>query len=415
VNIGVVGGGIAGLASAYYLDSGHDVTLFEARDYIGGHTNTVAVTVGDRDVTVDTGFIVYNEQTYPLFMQLLDDLDVETRETTMSFSVRCDQTDFEYAGHNLNSLFAQRSNFYNVDFYRMIADILRFNHEAPKRLDEPNPPDTLGDYLSGKRYSELFVEKYLIPMAAAIWSSPRTSIRAFPFRTLVRFFDHHGLLQITNRPTWRFLKDGAHQYVHSLRSRLDGTIRSNTPVVSVERTGNRVRIRTESGDSYSFDGIIIAVHSDQALSMLESPRPLEKSVLSTISFHSNNATLHTDPTVMPERKNAWSAWNVLLSESDEPSIHVSYNMNILQQLDTAEPLIVSLNMNDRISSDKILRRFTYRHPIYDLQSNRARNKIDRLNKQNSVCYAGAYWDYGFHEDGVRSARRAATSLVRSIA
>jgi predicted NAD/FAD-binding protein len=402
LKVAVVGAGIAGLASAHYLDHDHEVTLFEARDRPGGHTNTVEFESGGRTVAVDTGFIVYNDRTYPNFIQLLDELDVTGEKTSMSFSVHDEASGLEYAGHSLDGLFAQRSNLLNGSFYRMLYDILRFNRQAPTVMERAKTPETVGKFLQREGYSEVFVKRYLVPMAAAIWSAPRQRIEEFPLDTFVAFFENHGLLQVTNRPTWRYIEGGSKRYVKKLLSRFGGRFELDTPVQRVESTDGGARVQTAS-DQLDVDAVVLAVHSDQALEMLASPSSTEEAVLGAIDYQTNRACLHTDPSVLPDNRSAWAAWNVrLFGDRDQP-ITVTYNMNILQQIETPDPLLVSLNMEERLDEDRVISRFQYDHPCYDTASDRARERWSEISGQRAIYYAGAYWGNGFHEDGVNSA------------
>lgn len=403
MRIAVIGSGISGLVAAYHLNRTHDVTVFEAGDYIGGHTHTVDVDHEGRDYAVDTGFIVYNDWTYPNFMRLLEELEVPWQPSQMSFSVRCESSGLEYNGTNLNSLFAQRSNLARPSFLRMVADILRFNRSAPALLDEPSNASSLGDYLTAGRYSRYFVDHYIIPMGAAIWSSRPADMLRFPARFFVEFFANHGFLSVNDRPTWRVIKGGSREYVKRLTASFATRIRLATPVASVQRQPHQVAVRLKNGTVEHFDHVFMACHSDQALKLLADPSPEERDILGAIGYQANAALLHTDVRLMPKRPLAWAAWNYHLPREPREHVTVTYDMNILQSLDAPARFLLTLNRDEDVDPRKVLGSFIYHHPVYTTQAVAAQARRHEINGAHRTYYCGAYWGYGFHEDGVKSA------------
>ncbi len=407
MKIAIVGTGISGMVAAYLLHHHHDITVFEAADYIGGHTNTLDVTLNGRTYAVDTGFIVFNDWTYPNFIQLLNRLGVASQPSDMSFSVKCERTGLEYNGTNLNTLFAQRRNLFRPSFHRMIRDILRFNRESLSLLDQPEPGPSLGEYLDVHRYSREFIDRYIVPMGAAIWSASHETMWEFPARYLVQFFKNHGMLSVNERPTWRVVTGGSQRYAEKLVAPFRGRFLLNSSVESISRYPDFVEIRSHiRGGAYQalrFDHVIIAAHSDQALSMLDDPSPKEKDVLGAIHYQKNEAVLHTDASLLPKRKLAWAAWNYHLLPTQPDRAVVTYHMNRLQGLTAPYEFCVTLNHTAAIDPSSILRRITYHHPIYSPESVAAQKRHGEISGINRTSYCGAYWGFGFHEDGVKSA------------
>jgi predicted NAD/FAD-binding protein len=405
MKIAIVGTGIAGNVAAYKLRQQHDITVFESGTYVGGHTNTVDVFENGRRYAIDTGFIVFNDHTYPNFISLLEEIGQESQPSEMGFSVQAEHGGFEYGGSSLNSLFAQRRNIFRPPFYRMIHDILRFNEKAPLDINRLDESADLGGYLSENGYGDEFIDHYLVPMAAAIWSAEPVSVLDMPVKFLVQFFANHGLLQISDRPVWRVIEGGSRQYVHKLVAGHRDRIRLNSPVRSIRRVDDRIELRTAAGGREVFDYVFIGCHSDQALSLLDDATPAEREVLGAIRYQTNEAILHTDESLMPKRRRAWAAWNYHIPRDPTRHVAVTYNMNILQGLEAKKQYLVTLNNDQHIDPDKIIRRVEYEHPIYSRESVRAQQRQADVNRDRTF-FCGAYWRNGFHEDGVVSALNA---------
>ena len=403
MKIAIVGTGIAGNVAAYRLQREHEITVFEAAGHIGGHTHTHAVEQGGREYAVDTGFIVFNDWTYPRFIELLGELGVESQESSMSFSVKCGRTGLEYNGTSLNTLFAQRRNLLRPAFYRMIREILRFNREAPALLADDTREITLGDYLREHGYGWEFVQQYLVPMGAAIWSADPQTMRRFPARFFVRFFHNHGMLSVDDRPTWRVIRGGSARYAEKLTAAFRDRIRVGAPVERVRRLPTHVVVKARGLAAETFDAVFLACHSDQALRLLGDATAAEREVLGAIPYQENDVVLHTDTSVLPRCRRAWAAWNYYIPSAARERVAVTYNMNILQGLDAPVPFLVSLNMTDAIDASKIIKRLTYDHPMYTPASTRAQARQAEINGVRRTYYCGAYWRNGFHEDGVVSA------------
>ena len=415
MKVAIVGTGIAGSLVAALLHGAHDIVVYEADDRPGGHTHTHdLLDVDGRRVRVDTGFIVYNDWTYPNFIELLSTLGVKTQASDMSFSVRCAKTGFEYNGHTLNTLFAQRSNLFRPSFYAMIRDILRFNREAKELLDAPDDGLTLGAYLDRGRYGRAFMERYVLPMAGAIWSADARSMREVPARWFVRFFENHGMLSVDERPTWRVVTGGSQRYHEALRAPWASRIRYSSPVSRIRRHADRVEVESK-GNVESYDHVVLAAHSDQALAMLADPSQAEREVLGAIPYQKNIAVLHTDASVMPRRKLAWAAWNYHLGADRDGVCAVTYWMNRLQGLDSRQQYFVTLNDVDGIDPAKTIKRLVYHHPVYRPQGVAAQARWSEINGVARTWYAGAWWGFGFHEDGTRSALAVAEKFGRRIA
>jgi predicted NAD/FAD-binding protein len=406
MKIAIIGSGIAGNTLAYHLQQQHDITVFEANDYVGGHTHTHDIALFGKQYQVDTGFIVFNDRTYPNFLQLLETIDVAWQPSHMSFSVRDERNGLEYNGTTLNSLFAQRSNLFKPSFYRMIRDILRFNKTALELLEDGSEI-TLGDYLAKGQYSEQFIHQYIVPMGSAIWSTDAEQMMQFPARFFVRFFHHHGMLTVNNRPQWRVIKGGSHAYVEKLTADFKSKIKRNTPIESVRRLKNSVKIKPMNQAEQSFDYVFFACHSDEALAMLgKDATQAEREVLGAIPYQENTIYLHYDRSLMPKRKLAWAAWNYHITDKPTGKVQVTYNMNILQGLQSPEPILVTLNHTDMINPAKVIKRLRYMHPLYTVEGAIAQTRHAEISGHNRTGYAGAYWRNGFHEDGVVSALAA---------
>ena len=414
MRIAIIGAGISGLTAAWHLSEHHELALFEAGSYLGGHTNTVDVECDGRTLAIDTGFIVYNDRTYPNFIRLLDQLQVGTQPTNMSFSVRCDRTGLEYSGNSLNGLFAQRRNLLRPRFYRLLRDFMRFNRRSLELLASDDESLTVGEYLARGRYSREFVEQYFLPMGSAIWSCPRTTFEQFPMRFIVAFYQNHGLLGVTNRPQWRVIRGGSRTYVDAMSRRFAGSVRLNSPVVAVTRGKDFSEVQLISGVVERFDHVVFACHADQALRMLgENATPVERELLSAFPYERNLAVLHTDATVLPRSRRAWAAWNYHLPTSNPHKATVTYNMNILQGLTAAKTFCVTLNNEDATGIDprQVIRRIEYHHPIYDTRRLSMQRRHAEVIHRNRTSFCGAYLGNGFHEDGVVSALAVCRALV----
>lgn len=415
MKIAIIGGGIAGNTLAYHLHRQHQITLFEANDYIGGHTHTHAVEIAGQTHAVDTGFIVFNDKTYPEFERILRETGVAWRDSSMSFSVRNEATGLEYNGTSLNSLFAQRRNLLSPAFYRMVRDILRFNKESLSLL-APGNEIALGDYLQQHGYSQQFIRDYIVPMGAAIWSTDAEQMLQFPARFFVRFFHHHGMLTIDDRPQWRTIVGGSSAYLQKVTAGYREHIQLNKPVGSIQRQHAAVTVTTLNGNSEQFDYVFFACHSDEALKILgDQATSEEKQVLGAIPYQDNTVYLHTDARLMPKRKLAWAAWNYHVTEKPSGKVQVTYNMNILQGIKSATPLLVTLNYTDAIDPAKVIKKLHYRHPLYTLEGAEAQTRHAEISGHHRTGYAGAYWRNGFHEDGVVSALTAIEHFEKAMA
>ncbi len=403
MRIAIVGTGISGMVVAYLLHADHELVIYEANDYIGGHTCTEEIETDGRRHAIDTGFIVYNEVNYPNFSTLIRRLGVESQTAPMSFSLRCEESGFEYSPSTLNSLFAQRRNLLNPRFWRIIADIFRFRRESAALLRPDAPNITLGEFLEDRQYSRVFQQEFLLPMGAAIWSADPTRFRAFPARFFCRFFHRQGFLNVRKQPQWRSIRGGAQRYVTVLTRPYRQQVRLGTPVTGIRRYPNRVEVRAVNASAERFDRVILATHSDEALQLLVDATDDEKRVLGAISYQENETVLHTDETLLPRCHRARASWNyhVLAERGMGPT--VTYSMNRLQRLAAPREFCVTLNATRAISPASILRRRIYHHPVYLPAALDAQRDFDTINGSNRTFFCGAYWGYGFHEDGVNSA------------
>lgn len=406
MKIAIIGSGIAGLTCAWRLAGHHQVTLFEAASVAGGHTATVDVATPSGTFAIDTGFIVYNDRTYPRFMGLLSELGLSGQKTQMSFSVHNPASGLEYNGHSLSSLFAQRRNLLNPQFWRLLKEILRFNRLAKTALQQQNADgETLDGFLQQHGFSPFFARHYILPMGAAIWSSSLQEMRRFPLSLFLHFFDNHGLLDIRQRPQWYVVPGGSREYIRALLNQLESrlTLRLNSPVLRVTRHVQSVNLHL-ADEVLAFDEVIFACHSGQALAMLDNPGVAESEILGAIGWQRNEVVLHCDKRWLPLREKAWASWNYRLSEHDQARACVTYNMNILQGLPAGSPLFcVTLNPDTPVDERYVWQRFIYEHPLFNPQSGRAQSRRSEINGQQRSWFCGAYWYNGFHEDGVRSA------------
>jgi uncharacterized protein len=421
-NIAVIGSGISGLGCAYLLQKQHNVTVFEAADYAGGHTHTHTIEIPDKAgqpsrYQVDTGFIVFNPNHYPQFVRLLAALGVADQPTAMGFGIRNARTGLEYNATTVNQLFAQRSNLFSPTFWRLIRDLKRFYQTPHPLLTCPAPGPTVGEFLKENNYSDIFANDHLVPIASALWSSPGARILDFPAKYLAQFMNNHHMLNTdATRPPWRVVQGGSQSYTRALLKALKNPVRLNTPVQRVTRTAHSVTLQLlHAGTSVeeSFDHVVFACHSDQALRLLAEPTAQEREVLGALLFQSNDTVLHTDTSFMPKNRRAWAAWNAHVGGGDDGATQrctVTYWMNLLQSIQAPVEFLVSLNCTDRIDPAKILRRMRYEHPVYTHATVAAQARRSEINGQNRSFYCGAYWGFGFHEDGMRTAVEAAELL-----
>jgi len=401
--IAIIGSGVSGLVAAHLLHRKHDVTVFEARERIGGHVCTVDVPDGEgRRQPVDIGFIVYNEHNYPLFTRLISQLGVATQPSDMSFGVRCDRSGLEYGSANLGALFARPKNAVSPSFYSMLNGILRFNREAGPAIRNGAARLSLGEYLDKARYSTAVADHYLLPMGSALWSIPRGRVLEMPAEFFVRFFENHGMLTVNDQPEWRVITGGSSTYVETLVAPFRDRIRVSTPVRSVTRRHAHVVV-----DGRNFDHVIFACHADQALGMLTDATRIEREVLGALPFQQNDVVLHTDTSVLPRSRRAWASWNYHVRRESEAPATVTYNMNRLQTLESEATYCVTLNATEAIEPDSILHRTRFSHPVYDRGSMEAQQRHQEISGVDRTHFCGAYWGFGFHEDGVRSGVRVA--------
>lgn len=413
MKIAIVGAGISGLVCAHLLHEQNEITLFEANDYAGGHTNTVRVDTEDETHHVDTGFIVLNDRTYPNFRRLLAGVGVQTQDSEMSFSVS-DGQDFEYNGASANGLFARRSNLARPSFHRMVLDLLRFNRAAPALVGLNGSGPSLGEFLHEGGYSPQFVQRLIVPQASAVWSADPRSMWDFPASMLADFFANHGMFGMSDRPGWLTVRGGSARYVEAIVAPFRERLRLSTPVTRVERFDDRVEVTPAGGQAELYDHVVIAAHSDQALRMLADPTGTEAEVLGAIPYQRNDAVLHTDRSLLPRRRRAWASWNYHLADEPEPCTTVTYHMNRLQALSADREFCVTLNRGERIDPGSVLREIRYDHPVYTPAGLNAQRRWAEVSGVRRTHYCGAYWGYGFHEDGVVSGLRVCERFGRVL-
>lgn len=411
MKIAIVGTGIAANVAAYLLAGDHDLTIFEKNDYVGGHTNTIRVDTAEGTHRIDTGFIVFNEERYPNFVKLLRRLGVPSQASSMSFSVRCDDNGLEYSNR---SLFAQKRNALSPRFYRLIADIVRFNKSSRALLLAGDDSVLLGPFLEEHRYSSDFVERFLYPMGASIWSADPLQMREFPARFFAQFFTNHRFLDIFGQPEWRVVQGGSSAYVEKLAAGFRDRIRLSSPVTSIRRAKDHVVITPGGGQPERFDEVILGAHADEALAMLKDATPLEQEILGSFRFQENVAVLHTDTRVMPKRRKAWACWNANVPRQPTGAVSLTYDMNMLQGLRTREEYLVTLNRAAEIDPRRILRTIRYHHPVFSRGAVLAQRRHAEISGQNRTHFCGAYWGFGFHEDGVNSGLAVARHFGKGL-
>jgi uncharacterized protein len=411
--VAVIGSGISGLSAAWLLSRRYDVTLFEADKRLGGHSNTVDVMTDNGRLPVDTGFIVFNNWNYPNLVQLLDTLGVESEVSDMSFSASVDNGNFEYSGSNLLSMIGQKTNIVRLQFWKMVGDILRFYREAPSFARSTHAADlTLGDFLDREGYSKSFVDNHILPMGAAIWSATADQMRSYPLVAFIRFFESHGLLSLSKRPTWRTVMGGSRAYVSALLDDFDGSVRLGATVRSVKRMSGAVEVKADGAEAEYFDHVVIASHADQALAMIENPYADERALLAAFDYTHNTAVLHSDPALMPKRKSVWSSWNYIGNRNADADAQlcVSYWMNRLQNLKSKLPIFVTLNPCREIRPELVHASFVYTHPLFDTKALKAQKELWSIQGRGGIWYCGAHFGSGFHEDGLQSGLAVAESL-----
>jgi uncharacterized protein len=408
VRIAIVGAGVSGLVCAHMLHRDHELVVFEAGEHAGGHVNTVHLETETDAYDIDTGFIVFNDRNYPSFERLLSELGVASAPSQMSFGVS-DGGDFEYNGASPNGLFASRRQAIAPSFHRMIADLVRFNRDARRLLASDEDP-SLRDWLAQRGYSDAFVERLIVPQASAVWSADPAQMWSFPVRFLVEFFDNHGMLGFRDRPRWRAVAGGSRNYVEALTRPWRGRLRLSTPVTRVCRHSDHVTVCARAGEPERFDAVVIATHSDQALTLLDDPSERERELLGAIRYQRNEAVLHTDRSLLPRRRRAWASWNFHLGDDVPGRCTVTYHMNRLQSLRADREFCVTLNRTAAIDPERIIRRIQYAHPVYTPAGVAAQARHHEISGRNRTHYCGAYWGWGFHEDGVISALRVVREL-----
>ena len=407
MRVAVVGAGISGLVVAHLLHHEHDITVFEAADYAGGHTNTIRVDTPNETHHVDTGFIVFNDRNYPNFERLLARIGVASQPSSMTFSVSDGRGDFEYNGSSPNGLFAKRAHLVTPWFHRMIADLARFNRAARELVEHPGDGPSLGQWLEQKRFSRPFIERLIVPQAAAVWSADPRQMWSFPARFLAEFFDNHGMLGFTDRPRWRTISGGSARYVETLITPWRDRLHLRAPVQAISRADDHVLVTAHGAEAERFDEVVIATHSDQALKLLTDASSSEHEILGAIPYQMNEAVLHTDRRLLPRRRRAWASWNYHLVDNPSGRATVTYHMNRLQSLRAEREFCVTLNRSDTIDPAKVIRKIAYAHPVYTPDGVKAQARVAEISGRNRTHFCGAYWGWGFHEDGVVSGLRVA--------
>ena len=414
MKIAIIGSGISGLTAAHHLHQEHDIKVFEKNAYIGGHSNTVDIDEGNRVVPIDTGFIVFNDWTYPNFEKLISLLNIDIENSEMSFSAKCESTGFEWCGKGIKGLALNKHNWYKPKSYKILLDFLRFNRLAKQLINGTESELTLGEFLHRHHFTKSFIDYYILPMGAAIWSSSTQDINDYPAHSFLSFFNNHGLLNVNDRPQWKTIVGGSRNYVAKLSQPFREQIQLNSDIKSIDRYNNKVAIHLSDRCTEVFDHIIMACHSDQALALLNNPSEQEQNTLGKINYQYNEAVLHTDASLMPCNKDAWSSWNYLLPKARSNNAKVTYYMNRLQPLNTEHDYFVTLNLSDYIDDKKVIRKIAYQHPVFDKQAIDAQKNKPILNGKLNTWYCGAYWRNGFHEDGVWSAMTTVDQFKQEV-
>ena len=408
--IAIIGSGISGLASAYFLKRKHDITLYEREDRLGGHSRTVTVRHGGRIIPVDTGFIVFNERNYPNLTALFAELGVPVKDSDMTYAMSVGDGQFEWGAQDLNTIFGQRRNIFRPSFYSLFGEVMRFNRAAEQAV-AANPVISLGDLIASMGLSERFRQLYLLPMSGAIWSSPPRQMLAFPAKVFVDFFRNHGLLAMSGQPQWRTVDGGSKEYVARIAASLGDSVRTGCAATSVRRDNTAVRVTDTGGTTTAFDHVVFACHSDEALALLADPTPAEAAALGAIRYQRNDAILHADPRFMPRRQRCWASWNYKSDgKGNEPAVSVTYWMNRLQGIDRSFPLFVTLNPQSKVADADIFDRHVFHHPVFDAAAISAQHDIAGMQGQNNTWFCGAYLRHGFHEDGLHSALKVVSRL-----
>ena len=403
MKIAIIGTGISGLTAAHLLHQQHDITVFEKNHYIGGHSNTIDVIEQDRTIPIDTGFIVFNDWTYPNFEHLISQLNIDVANSEMSFSAKCESSHFEWCGKGIKGLALNKHNWHKAKSYKILIDFLRFNRLAKSLISQSVTDMTLGEFLNKHHFTDTFINYYILPMGAAIWSSSMQDINHYPAHSFLSFFNNHGLLNIKHRPQWKTIVGGSRQYVQKLSQPFTKNIKLNSHINSIHRNNNKISIHYNNNVTEFFDHLIMACHSDEALGLLSNPTHNEVKTLSNIKYQANEAVLHTDSSIMPNNRQAWSSWNYLLPKNSADNVKVTYYMNRLQPLNTHKDYFVTLNLSNRINENKIIRKIAYQHPVFDRATISAQANKSLINGEQNTWFCGAYWRHGFHEDGVWSA------------
>ena len=414
MKLAIIGSGISGLTAAYLLSNGNTVDIYEAHNYIGGHVNTLPICLNEENYEIDTGFIVFNDRTYPNFNKLLNKINALSLPTSMSFSIKCEITGMEYNGTSINGLFAQRLNFLRPSFILMVKDIFRFNRDAKIFLKYSIEKITFGEFLKRGMYSKSLINNYALPMASAIWSSNTKIIENADFRFFAQFFENHGMLNLNDRPQWRVIKGGSRQYILRLIKSFNNKIRINSSVDKIIRKDQGVEVIVNKQNKELYDRVIIATHSDQALKMIENPSKAEKQILGAINYQTNVAHLHSDCSVLPKKRNAWASWNYFKPNKQKDETTVTYYMNMLQNLDMPKDICVSLNMEEYIDPNKVIKKIIYEHPVFTSDAILAQKRHKEIDGKDKIHFCGAYWGSGFHEDGLNSALSVCEYFGKSL-